>query len=164
MSDIEIKGYLPGSIGRVVELQAAYYDQVFGSGRYYEIKILKDMSDFFIRYDEKRDGFWTVCLDNRVEGSITIDSIDKNSDIVRLRWLILSSELRGRGIGKKLIATAVEFCRKQHYRQIHLWTANNLQAACHLYKQAGFKIIERHTNESSPDNRGFAIVKFILTL
>ncbi len=164
MSNIEIKGYVPGSLGRVIELQAIYYDQMFGAGPFFEVDTLKKMSDFFVRFDEKRDGFWTVCLNNTVEGSITIDGIEQNSNIAKLRWLILSPQLRGKGFGKKLVQTAVEFCKDQQYKQIFLWTANKLNEACGLYKSVGFEMVERQTNEPNSGNQDFAFEKFILDL
>jgi hypothetical protein len=40
MSEIEIcKGYVPGTIGRVVELHGAYYHAHWGFGAFFEAKV-----------------------------------------------------------------------------------------------------------------------------
>ena len=38
-----------------------------------------ELSTFLGRYDDKRDAFWTALLEDRVEGSITIDGINAES-------------------------------------------------------------------------------------
>ena len=55
-----VKGYVPGSIGRVAELNGAYYHDNWGFGLFFEAKVATDLSAFLLRYDEKRDGFWTA--------------------------------------------------------------------------------------------------------
>jgi GNAT superfamily N-acetyltransferase len=61
-----------------------------------------------------------------------------------LRWFIVSDAWRGKGAGRRLIHTALSFCRNRGYAQVHLWTFEGLNAARHLYEQAGFKLVEEH--------------------
>ncbi len=76
MSGVEIvKGYIPGTIGRVAEMHGTYYHQHWGFGLFFEARVASELSAFFGRYDENWDGFWTVSLKGRIEGSITIDGI-----------------------------------------------------------------------------------------
>jgi|GEM_PF-6995462 len=87
MSQIKIaKGYIPGSLGRVVELHGAYYHDHWGFGLFFEAKVAVELSEFLKRYDETRDGFWTVLADGRVEGSIAIDGFHAESEGAHLRW------------------------------------------------------------------------------
>ena len=145
MSEIKIiKGYVPGSLGRVVELHGAYYHEHWGFGLFFEAKVAAELSEFLSRYDESRDGFWTVSVDGRVEGSITIDGIHSESKGAHLRWFILSDALRGKGAGNQLINTAISFCRNEGYKQIYLWTFKGLAAARRLYEKGGFRLVEEH--------------------
>lgn len=76
MSRIRIdKGYVPGSLGRAVELHGAYYGAHWGFGLFFEAKVATDLAEFLKRCDESRDGFWTASADGRVEGCIAIDGI-----------------------------------------------------------------------------------------
>ena len=76
MSDVKItKGYIPGAIGRVAELNGSYYHKHWGFGLIFEAMVATDLSAFLKRYDETRDGFWTALFDGRIEGHITIDGI-----------------------------------------------------------------------------------------
>ena len=144
MSNVEIvKGYIPGSIGRVAELHGAYYHEHWDFSVFFEAKVATELSEFFVRYDEKHDGFWTASLKGRVEGSITIDGIHAEKEGVHLRWFILSDVLRGRGIGNRLIKEALNFCRNKGYKRVYLWTFKGLNAAKHLYEKNGFKLVKQ---------------------
>ncbi|MDO9566829.1 MAG: GNAT family N-acetyltransferase [Candidatus Desulfaltia sp.] len=146
MLDVEIaRGYIPGSIGRVAELHGIYYHDNWNFGFSFEAKVATELSEFLGRYDENRDSFWVALLDGRVEGSITIDGIHAQKEGVHLRWFIISDVLRGRGVGNRLINTAVGFCKNKGYKQAYLWTFEGLDAAKHLYEKSGFKLVEQRT-------------------
>lgn len=143
MSEIKIaKGYVPGAIGRVAELHGIYYHDHWKFGLFFEAKIAVELSEFLKRYDESRDGFWTVLEDGRLEGSITIDGIHAESEGAHLRWFIMSDALRGKGVGNQLINRAIGFCRNKNYNKIYLWTFKGLSAARHLYENGGFRLVE----------------------
>jgi GNAT superfamily N-acetyltransferase len=138
-----LTGYLPGAIGRLVELHAEYYHPNWGFGLFFEAKVATEMAEFFSRFDEARDGFWTVCLNHRVEGGLAIDGIKGESEGAHLRWYILAPEARGRGLGHRLIEEAISFCKRREYRKIFLWTFEGLHPARHLYEKFGFKLIKQ---------------------
>ncbi len=95
------------------------------------------------RYDEENDGIWSVHLDGRIEGAIAIDGIDARFGGAHLRWFIASERLRGQGMGKRLLAAAMEFCRMREYQHIYLWTFEGLDAARHLYEKSGFVLVQQ---------------------
>jgi RimJ/RimL family protein N-acetyltransferase len=144
MSDAKLSGYLPGAIGRITELHATYYHEHWGFGRYFESKVATELSEFLSRYDKNQDGFWTICLNGRIEGSIAIDGIKAESQGAHLRWFILSSKLRGRGFGNTLMKKAVGFCKERAYHRVYLWTFEGLDAARHLYEKFGFRLAEEY--------------------
>ena len=145
MSNVEIvKGYIPGSIGRVAELHGTYYHEHWDFSVFFEAKVATELSEFLGRYDERRDGFWTASLNGRVEGSITIDGIHAEKEGAHLRWFIVSDVLRGRGVGNQLIDKALDFCRNKGYKRVYLWTFEGLDAAKHLYEKCGFKLVEQY--------------------
>jgi len=142
-----ITGYVPGSIGRVAELHGSYYAFHWGFGSYFEGKVATAMSEFMNRYDEGRDGFWTVPVDGRVEGSIAIDGMHAEAEGAHLRWFIMSDVLRGRGVGNRLMDTAIGFCREKGYPKVYLWTFEGLDAARHLYEKFEFELVEQFTGD-----------------
>lgn len=144
MPDIEIaRGYIPGAIGRVAELHGTYYHEQWGFGLSFEAKVATELVEFLGRYDETRDGFWIASLERCAEGSITIDGLHAEDEGAHLRWFIMSDVLRGRGVGNRLITTAIDFCRSKGYKRVYLWTFEGLSAARHLYEKTGFKLVEQ---------------------
>ena len=73
---------------------------------------------------------------------MTIDGHHAKDEGAHLRWFIVSDVLRGRGVGNRLITTAIDFCRGKGYTQVYLWTFEGLNPARHLYEKAGFTLIE----------------------
>jgi GNAT superfamily N-acetyltransferase len=157
-----LTGHLPGALGRLVELHGVYYHQNWGFGLFFETKVAAEMAEFFRRFDETRDGFWTVCLNQRVEGGLTIDGIKGETEGAHLRWYIVSPEARGRGFGHRLMKEAVSFCKRRQYRKIFLWTFEGLTPARHLYEKFGFKLMEQA--EGTQWGKKVMEQKFALTL
>ena len=144
MPDVEIiSGYVPGSIGRVAELHGTYYHDNWEFGLFFEAKVATDLSEFLSRFDKMRDGFWTAVMNGRVEGHITIDGIHAVDEGAHLRYFIVSDALRGKGIGSRLINTAMDFCRQAGHKRVYLWTFEGLYPARHLYEKAGFALVEQ---------------------
>jgi GNAT superfamily N-acetyltransferase len=143
MNEMIFPGYLPGALGRIIELHAAYYHREWGFGLFFEVRVAKEMSEFFSRFDEARDGFWTVCLNHRVEGGIAIDGIKAIANEAHLRWFILSPEVQGWGLGHRLMEEAISFCKKKNYNKVYLETFEGLHAARHLYEKFGFKLVHQ---------------------
>ena len=52
MSKTEIKGYVPGTIGRIAELHALYYSREWGFGKFFEAKVATELSEFVSRLDK----------------------------------------------------------------------------------------------------------------
>jgi GNAT superfamily N-acetyltransferase len=148
MSKIKITdGYIPGAIGRVVELHGTYYNIHWGFGSFFESKVAAEMAEFMGRFDKNQDGFWIASLEGNIEGSITIDGIHAKDEGAHLRWFIVSDSLRGKGAGNLLIQTAVEFCRNKKYERVFLWTFEGLHAARHLYEKNGFQLVEQQKGQ-----------------
>ena len=133
-------GYLPGCIGRIAELHAAYYSGAAGFGAPFEAKVATELSEFCLRYAEGRDGLWLALEGGVIHGSVAIDGAHHLESGAHLRWFIASDESRGKGVGSQLLGAALAFCRAQAYRRIYLWTFEGLHAARHLYEKHGFKL------------------------
>lgn len=137
-----VSGYLPGAIGRIVELHGAYYAAHWGFGAFFEARMARELADFVGRFDERRDGLWTASVAGRIEGSIAIDGSRAADGGAHLRWFILDGSQRGRGTGRRLLREAVAFCGSRGHQRVTLWTFSGLDAARGLYEQAGFDLVE----------------------
>ena len=143
--DVQIhSGYIPGAIGKVVELHATYYAQQWGFGLFFEAKVATGLASFLSRFDERHDGFWVAVHDQRIVGSITIDGSEAATKDAHLRWFILDPEYQGRGIGKELIGVAMRFCEEKNFQRVYLSTFAGLDSARHLYEKWGFELLEEN--------------------
>ena len=147
MNDARLSGYIPGAIGRIVELHGTYYYQQWGFHVFFESKVAIEVSEFLRRFDAAHDGFWVASVEDKIVGSIAIDGIHSDRQGAHLRWFIIAPENQGQGIGSKLLNEAIGFCRKKKYSRIYLWTFAGLDPARHLYEKFGFKICEEHGGE-----------------
>ena len=54
--------------------------------------------------------------------------------------------IRGRGLGKELLAKMIEKARNMGYMRVYLETASVLKQAVHIYESAGFRPVDvKHT-------------------
>lgn len=138
-------GWVPGVIGRITELHGAYYARHWGFGSFFEAKVAAGLAEFVQRLDPQRDGLWTASSADRIEGAVAIDGIKADTEGAHLRWFIVSEALQGRGVGGRLLAAALDFCRQKGYRRVYLWTFRGLDCARHLYEKNGFQLLTQFT-------------------
>ena len=79
---------------------------------------------------------WIAMAEGGVVGSVALR--DLGGDAYELKRMYLSSACRGRGVGKQLLATALNWARAHGARVIRLDTTERMVAARGLYESAGF--------------------------
>ncbi len=126
----------PGDFGAIVYLHGVLYAQEQGFDTTFEIYVAEPLAKF-VRNQTQRERIWIVESDSGVKGCIAI--IERSEQEAQLRWFILHPELRGWGLGKKMIQEALHFCKEKNYTSVQLWTISALHAAAALYKAAGFE-------------------------
>lgn len=136
---IEITGYRPGVLGRIVEMHGTYYSREWGLGLYFETKVARELADFLQRMTDG-DGIWVAHVDDMVAGAVVIDGHDGAGQGARLRWFILDDGYRGLGLGSALMQSAMDHCRAQGFARVWLSTFSGLVAARHLYERHGFRL------------------------
>lgn len=139
-----VSGYRLGLVARVTEMHALYYARKAGFGRSFETVVAGGLAAFCDRLDTPVNGIWTALCDERIVGSVAIDGEDLGPGLAHLRWFIIDDEMRGTGIGRRLLKAALDFVDAQHVAETHLWTFSSLHAAQHLYKENGFVLAEEH--------------------
>ncbi len=141
MSAVEIlHGYHPGAVGRAIELHGTWYSKHWQFDETFEIGIARGIGEFMARYDPLRDRFWAPRKRGRFEGTLAIDGIDARTAGARLRWVLLSEEVQGAGIGRQMMDLAMQWSRDCGYSRVYLHTVDGLRAARRLYDDAGFEL------------------------
>jgi len=136
---------LPGDLGAVVRLHGLLYSTEFGLDHTFEGYVASGLGEFAKLYDARKD-FWAIAeIDERILGSIAI--VAQPDQTAQLRWFLIDPELRGQGVGHRLLSQAIEFCRSHHFKSVYLWTVSELKVAGHLYRQAGFVLTEQVTHD-----------------
>jgi DNA-binding MarR family transcriptional regulator/GNAT superfamily N-acetyltransferase len=141
------QGYAAGIIGRVVLMHASYYSRENGFGEVFEAKVAQGMAEFIPRLNQSCNQIWRACDKDKILGSIAIDGELMGENRGQLRWFIVDDELRGTGVGRRLIKRAVKFCDEQGFDETHLWTLKSLGAARKLYEDHGFELADEFYGE-----------------
>ena len=132
-------GLKPGDLGYITHLHGKIYAEEYGFYTSFEPYVARPLSNFSLS-ENQRQKIWIVEKADEIVGSITI--VDAGDNLAQLRWLLLTKENRGQGIGKKLMQYAIDFCREQGFDGVFLWTVDLLVEAAGLYNSHGFRITE----------------------
>ena len=134
----------PGDVGYITYLHGILYAPEQGWDHTFDAYVAIPLAEF-ARSQSSRERIWIVEDSVRIVGSL---AIVKFSEIdAQLRWLLLIPEMRGQGIGRKLVEEALDFCRDAGYSSVFLWTVNTLPIAARLYQSVGFRNTEELTHE-----------------
>lgn len=142
-----------GDVERIVDLHRRVYvaeyerNDVFIAGvqRTLDVAVARD-------WPHGGGGVWLVDHGEQLSGSVALT--DEGDGRGRVRWVVFGPELRGRGLGRRLIGEMLEHARGQRYRSLELETFSALRAAAHLYRSFGFAV----TWEQPRDDWGPPIV------
>ena len=140
--EVQLTGYAPGDIGRVVALHADYYAARWGFGRAFEDKVAQELGAFLADFSAGADGFWAARLDGALVGSLSIHGRDADAKGARLRFFITDPAHQGRGLGAKLMDAAMTFCDEAGFARVWLTTFEGLDPARRLYERHGFRLVE----------------------
>ncbi|MFC0273003.1 GNAT family N-acetyltransferase [Metabacillus herbersteinensis] len=142
-SEVSIRSFQPGDVGYVAHLHGRFYEKTYGFGQMFEYYVMKGLTEFMINSDG--GDLWVAEVNGEIVGSIAITG--SNDKVAQLRWFVLDGSYHGMGIGKKLMETALSFCREQRYQHVFLWTVSILEAARYLYQKYNFTLTEEKPND-----------------
>jgi ribosomal protein S18 acetylase RimI-like enzyme len=134
----------PGDLGAIVAHHGALYSREFGNDATFESMVAESVAAAGKRgFPRANEAIWIVEAGGEHAGSVALT--DEGAGLATLRWFVLDPELRGLGLGRRLLAEVLETARDAGYERIGLETFSDLRAAAHLYRSFGFELLWAQT-------------------
>ena len=137
----------PGDLGWVVMAHGEVYVQEFGWDTSFEGLCARIVADYAAASASAGHAAWIAELDGERAGCVFVVS-GEEPGVAKLRILLVHPRARGRGLGSRLVRTAVDFARNTGYQRMQLWTNHPLVAARHIYLAHGFSLLREEPHHS----------------
>ncbi len=131
----------PGDLGALVRRHGILYAREYGYDHTFEPYVATPMAAFMLANND-RQRIWIVERHEEIAGCLAV--VEVSQDEAQLRWFLLDPDIRGRGVGRYLLADALGFCRAAGYRRAFLMTIDVHTEAAALYRSVGFELTEEH--------------------
>jgi ribosomal protein S18 acetylase RimI-like enzyme len=129
-----------GDLGTIVAHHGRLYAAEFGVDERFEAMVAAAVAEVARRgFPSERERIRIVELDGEHSGSIALT--DEGDGSAAIRWFVLDRELRGTGLGTRLLDELLEGARQEGFDRIWLETFSDLEAAAHLYRERGFEVL-----------------------
>lgn len=94
-------------------------------------------------YQNEQSSYFVVTRDDKILGGAGIAQLaNYDGPVCELQKMYLDSSLRGKGVGRQLMETCLEFAKDSGFEQVYLETMTYMQAAQELYVKSGFNYID----------------------
>jgi len=153
-----LRPHRAGDISYVAQRAIASMMEEFELGATQEQSLLNIGAQFLASFDAARDCAWIAEREGAIVGSVLVQQLDEASAVLRL--LHVESRARGIGIGRRLIAEAVDFAKRAGYACVQIELLDELKTARQLVHAAGF----RHAGEYSDVVGGSAVSRQVWEL
>ena len=134
----------PGDLGAIVAHHGVVYAREYGVDSTFEAHVAAAVAGAGRRgWPGHREAVWIVEHQGRHAGSLALT--EEGGSSAAVRFFVLDKELRGRGLGRRMLRELVRTARAHGYTTLGLETFSDLQAAAHLYRDQGFELVGSET-------------------
>ena len=138
MNGVEIRKFTAADRDWLVAEHKDHYAKAEGFDETFGVLVAQIIDDFIADHDPDREAGWIAWEGDQRLGCIFCVKLD--ADTAKLRLFLLSEGARGKGLGRRLLATCMDFARAQGYRRMKLWTHESHRAAGALYAKTGWSL------------------------
>ncbi|MHB1315005.1 MAG: GNAT family N-acetyltransferase [Christensenellales bacterium] len=138
MNPVHIRHFTENDIDYVIARHKALYQEEYHLSPVFSAYVEKVVRCFARDFDREKECMLIPECDGRPVGSVAIAKT--NEETAQFRYYLLEPFMRGKGIGRRLIDLAIDFCRDKGYSHVFLTTISALKAARHLYASKGFRL------------------------
>ena len=136
-------GLRDGDIGRLIALHGEVYaNEAKNFGLRFEAMVARTVAEFVLDNDA-RGRVWLAESNERLVACCAI--VLRGGAQGQLRWVLARPEVRGTGLGRRLVEGALDWCRAQGVQSVYLETTDGLAASRALYESIGFRETMRST-------------------
>lgn len=134
----------PGDLGAIIAHHGRLYTGEYGVDARFEAHVARSVAEAGDRgFPRPSEAIWIVEHDGGHAGSIAVT--DEGESVAMVRWVALDPDLRGTGLGKRLVGEALEQARSGGFKTLALETFSELTAAAHIYRGHGFEVVWQDT-------------------
>ena len=142
-SEIIIREHKSGEPSLVVNFYFKLFEEQFGFLPVVENYFLHAMTEL---YDNENNKLWIAEENGKIVGSMCI--VEKGDGSAQLRLFGTHPNTQGKGVGKRLMQTVMDYSKEQGYRHLYLWTIDICKSALHLYEKYGFCCTDKKPNDT----------------
>lgn len=130
------------ALARIIRRNLEQHDLALPGTAYFDEQ-LDHLSRYYLA--EPRERFYCVLRDEegRTLGGVGLAELPFFEQCAELQKLYLDDEVKGAGLGYRLIALIEEKAIDLGYKSIYLETHSNLRAAIYVYEKCGYRRIPR---------------------
>jgi GNAT superfamily N-acetyltransferase len=134
----------PGDLGAIIEHHGRLYAREYGLDSGMEAHVAAAVARAALRgFPRASEAIWIVELEGRHAGSLAMT--DEGDGVACVRFFLLDPELRGRGLGRRLLGELLDTARVRGFERAVLETFSELEAAAQLYRDHGFRVTSAET-------------------